>query len=564
MGFSQFLGTMRSHWASRRKRRAVQPPQRRGVRLSLESLEERMALSTLYVTPDTAGGIQAVVNQAQSGDTIIVAPGIYNEQVTINNVGHDRNNLTLEGSGQNFTFIQAPSTLTGSNAIVDVDGSQGVTIEGFTIEGPSGTAYSGGSLYGVRVEGGGSATITQNHITNIEDTPFNGAQEGIAIDVGRQSDGTTGTAVISYNTIDNYQKGGILVDNAGSSAEIMYNTIIGAGPTSLIAQNGIQISRGATATVSYNDVSNNEYTPSPQSTGILVYDDDSTVTITNNTLANNDYDISFYDVHATSSDHVNFNTIVASTVAGLDFEGDTSADSTGTLDASNNYWGTGQKIVDANNGGVGTGVVNFTSALTTNTAVTVNNATLAFNAGNQVTLTAAVSNIGPDPVNTGTVTFAVLQGSNTITSVTSGTVGNGAASAVVTLPGGTLPGNYTITAVYNPGGLLVSSSGSGTLNVESAPSSPSVPPSPPTPPAPPAPSAAPTPPPAPPSLFDAALTLFIDGAEIMLDAHDLGPALGLPPIGLLMHQIESTLPYAGPLGMPALAAGAGAAEDALG
>jgi parallel beta-helix repeat protein len=339
-----------------------------------------MVLSTLYANHTT--GIQAIVNQAQSGDTIIVEAGTYNEQVTINNAGHARDNLTLEGSGQNFTFIQ-PSSLAGSNAVVDVNGSQGVTIEGFTIEGPSGTAYSGGNLYGVRVEGGGSATITQNHITNIQDTPFAGYQEGIAIDVGRQRDGTTGSAVITYNTIDNYQKGGILVDNAGSSASIMYNTIVGAGPTTVLAQNGIQISRGATAVVSYNYVSNNEYTPSPQATGILVYNN-STVTLTHNTLANNDYDISFYDVQVTSDDHVNFNSIVGSTLAGLKFTGDTTAQSTGTLDATNNYWGsesgpthpsnpggTGQVIIDANNNGVGSGVVNFTSFATTNMTGTV-------------------------------------------------------------------------------------------------------------------------------------------------------------------------------------------------
>ena len=138
MAFSQFLGTMRSHWASRSKRRAVKRPQRRGVRLSLEALEERMVLSTTWVaTPDT-GGIQAQVDRAQAGDTIIVAPGIYNEQVTINNLDHNHDNLTLEGSGQNFTFIQAPTTLTGSHAIVDVNGSKGRR------EAPAGHQSNGG------------------------------------------------------------------------------------------------------------------------------------------------------------------------------------------------------------------------------------------------------------------------------------------------------------------------------------------------------------------------------------------------------------------------------------
>jgi hypothetical protein len=58
--------------------------------------------------------------------------------------------------------------------------------------------------------------------------------------------------------------------------------------------------------------------------------------------------------------------------------------------------------------------------------------------------------------------------------------------------------------------------------------------------------------------------LFIDGVEIVLDANNLGPMLGLSPIDLLMNQIETTLPYAGLFGMPALGAGASAAQDALG
>src|SRR5688572_26880801 len=71
-------------------------------RLSLVPLEERVVPnSTLYVDDDrkqypTAGftSIQAAVNAANSGDVIQVAPGLYNEVVTVK-----KQNLTLIGSG---------------------------------------------------------------------------------------------------------------------------------------------------------------------------------------------------------------------------------------------------------------------------------------------------------------------------------------------------------------------------------------------------------------------------------------------------------------------------------
>jgi hypothetical protein len=442
-------------------------------------LEDRTVPSVLEVGADqTFKTIQAAVTAAQSNDTILVDPGTYKEQVLIDNTGHSRDNLTIEGSGQNSTFIQAP-TLSGvnHNAIVEISGAQNVTIENFTIEGPSGVANSGGELFGIRVDNGGSATITQNHITKIEDTPFGGVQEGIAIDVGRASDGTTGTAIISYNTIDQYQKGGILVDNAGSSAEINHNTIIGAGPTTAIAQNGIQISRGATADVSYNNISGNEYTPDPQATGILLFSNPVAVTVTHNVLSNNDYGIALDTVAATPTDHVNFNVISGSTVAGL-----LNDNGSGTLDATNNYWnsptgptnpnnpgGVGQTIIDSRNGASGTGIVNFAPFLTSSTTTAVSNAAATFSESNQnVTLTADVSSIIGE-VNEGTVTFTVLQGSTVIgSSVTSGTVSNGQASAVFVLPGGVLSGSYTISAVYNPGPDFTGSSGTASLTVNPA------------------------------------------------------------------------------------------------
>jgi parallel beta-helix repeat protein len=180
--------------------------------------------------------------------------------------------------------------MTGNKAIVDDAGATNVTIKGFTITGPGGGP--GDSIrYGVRVDHGGSANIIHNHITHIEDTPFSGTQNGVAIQVGRQAEGTTGSAFIADNTIDNYQKGGIVVSNTGSSAVIDDNSVQGAGPTAVIAQNGIQISDGASGKITDNDVSGNVYTPQTVAgTGILLLNAGA-VTVSGNRVSHNDYGI---------------------------------------------------------------------------------------------------------------------------------------------------------------------------------------------------------------------------------------------------------------------------------
>jgi len=72
---------------------------------------------------------------------------------------------------------------------------------------------------------------------------------------------------------------------------VQNNTITGVGPTAAIAQNGIQISSGADATVKDNDVSGNVYTPmTVVSTGILLFTP-GTVTVENNKVFDNDVNV---------------------------------------------------------------------------------------------------------------------------------------------------------------------------------------------------------------------------------------------------------------------------------
>jgi hypothetical protein len=104
------------------------------------------------------------------------------------------------------------------------------------------------------------------------------------------------------------------------------------------------------------------------------------------------------------------------------------------------------------------------------TTTTASNATATFSSSNQnVTLRATVTSTA-GAVNAGTVTFVVSQGMTQVgTSVTSGTVSNGSASANFTLPGGTAAGTCTITATYNPGiGFAGSSDNTHTLAVSQA------------------------------------------------------------------------------------------------
>jgi parallel beta-helix repeat protein len=275
MEFEPMLSSLLQSVASNRITSIDQSRRRpvRNRRLTMEGLESRHLLATLVVDDDLfdckkAGftSIQAAVTAAQPGDKVQVCEGTYTEQVTI---PATKDGLELRSKKKLAAVIQAPPGMT-QPGIVHVDGADNVTIHGFTIRGPF--SDLAGLRTGIFVGGGGSAEITENHITAIRAEPLNGAQNGVGILVGRGSMFQTGTAVIRKNLIDDYQKGGIVIDNVGSTATIEHNEIVGAGPTGLIAQNGIQVSTGATAEIKHNLVSGNDYTgPGFVATGILLF-----------------------------------------------------------------------------------------------------------------------------------------------------------------------------------------------------------------------------------------------------------------------------------------------------
>jgi hypothetical protein len=82
-----------------------------------------------------------------------------------------------------------------------------------------------------------------------------------------------------------------------------------------------------------------------------------------------------------------------------------------------------------------------------------------------VTLTANVTS-SAGTVNEGAVTFTIMQGSTVIGTATAASVHNGVANVNYVLPGGTLPGAYTLDADYSdPAGNFIASSGTASLGV---------------------------------------------------------------------------------------------------
>ncbi len=166
----------------------------------------------------------------------------------------------------------------------------------------------GANYFGVVVDAGHgnvNVNIQQSSVHDIGEVPFNGTQHGVGIYYYAQ--GTTGKATgkVSQNHVYDYQKGGIVINGEKANVPVSQNTVNGLGPVDFIAQNGIQISRGASGNVTQNTVTDNAYTGTnnASSAGILVYGGGSdplvtNITVSQNTVRNNDVGIYIAEYNA--------------------------------------------------------------------------------------------------------------------------------------------------------------------------------------------------------------------------------------------------------------------------
>lgn len=235
--------------------------------------------TALLVAPAAAAGvievgagesIQAAIAAAQEGDTILVGPGTYVENLDLGST-----NLVLRSTaGAAETVVDGG----GVGPVVTIDGGQGAatTVQGFTLRNgttPFSAGYEGG---GVHIERS-APTIRDNVITSNE----GGSGAGVSVAFGsptivgnriegnRQTPGTSGGS-----------GGGIAVRGAGA-AQLLGNVITG---NSADTGGGIDLFAAGTPVVRDNIVTGN--TAWSRGAGIALFND-SAADIVQNRISGN-------------------------------------------------------------------------------------------------------------------------------------------------------------------------------------------------------------------------------------------------------------------------------------
>jgi hypothetical protein len=216
----------------------------------------------------TYQSIQVAVNAAPPGATILVCPGVYNEQVkipkplTIRGIDYKNEDAPIV---KPIGAVPNSSSLASGNPIaaaIVADHAKYVEIEGLTVDWATGGPYPAGcatpNLVGIYFRNT-SGEAEHNAVRNVNLGPgLLGCQSGQAIFV-QSGNGLKSNVTVAKNTIHEYQKTGILANEAGTNVDVYGNTVSGFGLSPIIAQNGVQIGYGATGSIHGNSVINHAY-----------------------------------------------------------------------------------------------------------------------------------------------------------------------------------------------------------------------------------------------------------------------------------------------------------------
>ena len=188
--------------------------------------------------------VQSAVTAAEAFETahhsarpvINLCPGTYQEQVTITKSlaithapGHGRVVIELPATPVvSTTNCQAKDTSSQTpQSVVEICGAAAgganthgvaVAISRVTVQGDWPADVCNDNLYGILVEGGASLFLTGSTVEHVGADPLTqagGCQGGVDVDAGSSYTGQIGHAILSKDTIETYQKNGVVIDGSG-------------------------------------------------------------------------------------------------------------------------------------------------------------------------------------------------------------------------------------------------------------------------------------------------------------------------------------------------------------
>lgn len=303
------------------------------------------AAAAIINVPGDYVTIQAAVNAASAGDTIIVAAGTYTENVVIGKA-----NLTLQSAVKGGAIIRPTITAPGWPSAVVVINSDGVTVDGFEIDG---TTLAKNGIFGWETSG---LTIKNNKVHGAVN-----AWDGVGINlVSWGNSGTVFNNRIENNEVyDTGRMGIVVIDHGGpilpdwgpytvtSGNIIRGNTVHDVWKKAIAWDDhggGIQINVGKNSSITNNEV----YDVRDGQRGIYMFGSAVGNTITGNTLRNNAIGIQIWisgeggttidwGGETPTSPEVHYNNIYGNSLYGAK-----STNKGGTpkvLKATSNWWG---------------------------------------------------------------------------------------------------------------------------------------------------------------------------------------------------------------------------------
>lgn len=254
----------------------------------------------------TFATIQAAVDAASDGCTILVDAGTYVEQVEVDGI----DNLTIRGVNGVVT-IEAPASLVQTStsssgrevfSIITVESSDNVVIENVAVDGlgnTTGLAGSNPNNVGVfyRNSSGGLENVDVTGIrdpyepgmTAGGDPVLSGLQRGVGVQADNDA-GPVKAFFIHGGTISDFQKNATVF--GFTDLDISGVTVIGGGAQTIIAQNGFQ-AFDSTGTITGNSITGIGYAgPAFAYSGAVLAFGNTNLDITNNTIVgSNDDDL---------------------------------------------------------------------------------------------------------------------------------------------------------------------------------------------------------------------------------------------------------------------------------